>query len=299
MLQAHLIVNPSARAVTPSQTRAVAAALAGVVHLDVSVTASAGAAVSQARSAARGGADVVIAFGGDGLVNGVVNGLVGTEAALGVVPGGTMNVFARSLGAPRGPIEAARRLAERIGGGDVTRVDLGRANGRFFTFSCGSGFDAEAAARVEGHRRAKHRLGEPYFYAAAVTTLVASYAVRSPFLRCDGPFTPRRAVMAIALTGRPYAYLAGRPVRLGRGARPSEGLSLFVVPELRVWRMPGYALGVLGSGRFGPGAELIEGLPSLTISSARPFAAHVDGEGLEPSDRVELEYVASALPVVG
>ena len=298
MQRAHLVVNPFARGVTAASTRAAARVLAEGFSLEVSETTSPLAGTAVARRAADRGAELVVAFGGDGLVNEVVNGLVGTGAALGVVPGGTMNVFARSLGLPRRPLEAARLLVSKAQSGAPLRVDLGRANDRYFTFACGLGFDAEAAARVNDHRRAKHRFGEPYFYAAALATLVRAYSVRAPFLRCEGDFAPRSGVMAIALIGRPYAYLAGRPVRLGASPGSGSGLSVFVVHDLRLWRVPEYAAGALLTGRFGRAAALLEDLAWLRVSADEPLPAHVDGERLPPSAAVEIEAVEAALEVV-
>lgn len=298
MQRAQLVVNPFARVVSPASTRAVARVLAEGFSLEVSETTSPLAGTAVARQAAEGGAELIVAFGGDGLVNEVVNGLVGTGAALGVVPGGTMNVFARSLGLPRPPLEAARTLVSKAHSGAPARVDLGRANDRYFTFACGVGFDAEAAARVNGHRRAKHRLGESYFYAAAFATLMGSYSVRAPFLRCEGDFNARSGVMAIALIGRPYAYLAGRPVRLGASRTPGSGLSLFVLRDLRLWRIPEYAAGALLTGRFGRGAALFEDLRWARVSADEALPAHVDGERLVRSAAVEIEAVEAALPIV-
>lgn len=298
MQRAHLVVNPFARGVTPASARAVGRVLAEAFELEVSEMAAGLAGADVAREAARNGADLVVSFGGDGLVNEVVNGLVGTPPALGVVPGGTMNVFARSLGLPRPPLEAARLLVARARSGVSRPVDLGVANGRYFTFSCGLGFDAEAAARVDDHRRTKHRFGELYFYGAALATLATSYAFRAPFLRCEGDFEPRSAVLAIVLVGRPYAYLAGRPVHLGTSREPGSGLSLFLVRDLRLWRLPEYALGAVLTGRFGRRSSLLEDQSWIRITSEDPVPAHVDGERLVPSSTVEIEIAEAALRVV-
>jgi diacylglycerol kinase family enzyme len=296
--RAHLIVNPFARVVTPAATRAVARVLAGGFSLEVSETTSPAGGIAAARHAADEGAQLVVAFGGDGLVNEVVNGLAGTDAALGIVPGGTMNVFARSLGLPREPVEAARFLVSRATSGPARHVDLGRANGRLFTFACGVGFDAEAAARVNDHRRAKHRWGEPYFYAAALATLVGSYSVRPPFLRCQCDVTSRTGVLAIVTLNRPYAYLAGRPVRLGTRRSRGSGLNLFVLRNLRLHRVPEYALGALFTGRFGSGAGLVEDLARVRVEADEPVPAHVDGERLPPASAVEIEAVEAALQIL-
>src|SRR5207237_481444 len=80
------------------------------------------AGVEVARRAAGSGAELLIAFGGDGLVNEVVNGMAGSDATLAIIPGGTMNVFARNLGLPTNPTQAADHIL-RIAG-DTEEVVL-------------------------------------------------------------------------------------------------------------------------------------------------------------------------------
>ena len=88
------------------------------------------------------GVDVVIGFGGDGTLNEVATGIAGTDAALGVLPGGSTNVFARTLGMPNDPVAAVNSCADGIDAGDLRPIGLGRVNGRFFCFHTGIGFDA-------------------------------------------------------------------------------------------------------------------------------------------------------------
>src|SRR5438128_369450 len=151
---------------------------------------------------------------------------------------------------------------------DVTeprRMSLGLANDRYFTFACGCGFDAEAAARVESHRSAKRRYGEPYFYAAALATFAASYAVKKPFLTCEGEFGTEEVVLAVGLVGHAYAYLAGRPLRLSPNGPPDGGLGLFMVRRLSFVHLPRYAFGAV-TGRFGPGAVSLAELDEFSVS---------------------------------
>lgn len=94
------------------------------------------------------GARPIVAAGGDGTVNEIINGL-STDATLGIIPLGTANVLARELGIPREPNAAARRIL----GGETTRIDLGIATGqdgeeRRFACMAGIGFDAEVVQRV-------------------------------------------------------------------------------------------------------------------------------------------------------
>lgn len=285
MKRAHLIHNPEARGVTPALRRVVEAALEGRFKLESTVTHARDAGIEVARDVAGSGVDLVIAFGGDGLVNEVVNGIATIQpedrVALAVIPGGTMNVFARNHGIPKDPLEATDRILQRAEGFQLKKVQLGKVNDRYFTFAFGAGFDAESAARVEQHKNTKKRFGEPYFYAAALATFVGSYFSKEPFLNVETSSGRRQAVMAIALNGPTYAYIAGRPIRLaGEPRGEGSGLDLFVLNRLRYSRLLTYAKGALFTGRYGSDSASLRGLENLSITSDVPFAIHVDGEPL-------------------
>jgi diacylglycerol kinase family enzyme len=85
---------------------------------------------------------VVVAFGGDGTVNEAANGLVGSETPLTALPGGSTNVWARTLGIPNDVVDATEHLLRMADEFRPFRVDLGRAGGRHFVFASGVGLDA-------------------------------------------------------------------------------------------------------------------------------------------------------------
>jgi diacylglycerol kinase family enzyme len=297
MLRAHLIMNPEARGVTPSLQHLMATALEARFKLGVTETHARDVGVDVARHAINSGAELLIAFGGDGLVNEVVNGMAGSDATLAIIPGGTMNVFARNLGIPTNPTDAADHILKIAGHVEPRRMTLGLANNRYFTFACGCGFDAEAAARVEDHRAAKRRYGEPYFYAAALATFAASYAVKKPFLTCEGEFGTEEVVLAVGLVARSYAYLAGRPLHLSHATPPDGALGLFMVRRLSFVHLPRYAFGAV-TGRFGPGAVSLAEIDEFTVSGNEPVAYHVDGETLEPASKVHIRPAPHRLNVL-
>src|SRR5260370_24391643 len=107
MLRAHLIMNPEARGVTPSLQHLMATALEARFELGVTETHARDAGVEVARRAVGSGAELLIAFGGDGLVNEVVNGMAGSDATLAIIPGGPMNVLPRNRRLPTPPPQAA------------------------------------------------------------------------------------------------------------------------------------------------------------------------------------------------
>src|SRR3979409_1349287 len=144
MLRAHLIMNPEARGVTPALQHLMATALEARFKLGVTETHARDAGVAVARHAVDSGAELLIAFGGDGLVNEVVNGMAGSDATLAIIPGGTMNVFARNLGIPTNPTEAADHILRIAGDTEPRRMSLGLANDRYLTCACQCRLPTEA-----------------------------------------------------------------------------------------------------------------------------------------------------------
>lgn len=100
-----------------------------------------------AAQAVADGADIVVSVGGDGTLNEVIQALAGTNVAVGVLPTGTVNVWAREVGIPLNPLEAAKVLLE----GKRQRIDLGMANERYFLLMAGIGIDAKITSVVEQH----------------------------------------------------------------------------------------------------------------------------------------------------
>ena len=180
-VRALLVVNPAATTSTPRSREVLKRALASEMKVDVAETSHRGHAAALAVRAMREGLDVVVALGGDGTVNEVVNGLL-TDGpkpdlpALAVVPGGSTNVFARAIGLPTHPFDATGAILEALRAGRSRRIGLGLADDRYFTFNAGLGFDAEVVHRIEKRRRA----GEQTSHARFVRAALAHYAHRGP-----------------------------------------------------------------------------------------------------------------------
>jgi YegS/Rv2252/BmrU family lipid kinase len=143
-------------------------------RLEVRETAERGDATRLAAEAVARGLPAVLVAGGDGTLNEAIQGLAGSETAVGVVPLGTINIWARELGLARDPVEAVREQVL----GQARRIDLGRANGRYFLLMAGLGFDAEAVYAAEGEP--KRRFGPLAFF---VIGLLAAIRTRGSRLR--------------------------------------------------------------------------------------------------------------------
>jgi diacylglycerol kinase (ATP) len=194
--RAVLVVNPRAGLWARSSTiQRVADAVAGLGwRVDSRETGAPGDATRLAAEAAADGCTAVLVAGGDGTLNEVVQGLAGTETAVGALPLGTVNVWARELGLSLDPVAAARQLA----GGQVRRIDLGRANGRYFLLMAGLGLDAATIVAVEGEP--KRRFGPlALFFTGVVGALRATGSDLQVWI--DGRQRSRRLLATMATVG--------------------------------------------------------------------------------------------------
>jgi YegS/Rv2252/BmrU family lipid kinase len=143
--------------------------------------------------------EVVIVAGGDGTINEAVQALAGSATALGFIPYGTVNVWAREIGLPLSPRDAALSLTS----GRVETLDLGVANDRYFLLMAGIGFDGEVVRRARRVERFKHRFGVlPYM---AVTLATATrYRGVDVELRYDGVIRRVQALMLVLGNTRLY-----------------------------------------------------------------------------------------------
>lgn len=154
MTKLFVIFNPAARGQKSRRMRRLLEARTNR-HITLAPTQHAGDATQLSARAVREGYPVVVAAGGDGTINEVINGFGKSDVALGVLPGGTVNVFARELGLPL-DVDAAWSVVER---GRTRQIDLGcaSANGapRYFVQLAGAGFDARAVANASWELKKK------------------------------------------------------------------------------------------------------------------------------------------------
>jgi diacylglycerol kinase (ATP) len=153
-------------------------------------TQFAGHATQIAREAARDGYDYAIAAGGDGTVNEVMNGLLHTHTALGTLPIGTVNIWAREMGLPMDIVGAAKQLLEAR----VRSVDVGMAGDRAFLLMAGVGFDAAVTQSVDAGE--KKRFGAIAYVKQAFQVAWRFQGVRT-LLRIDGKRVRGRILMLV------------------------------------------------------------------------------------------------------
>lgn len=300
-----LLVNPFSSSVTARTRVVIRKALAGDHDVELVETARRGHATRLAQGAAAEGADVVVALGGDGTLNEAANGLAGTRTALAVLPGGSTNVFARTLGLPNDPIEATAVTLEALEKHSIRRVGLGSVNGRYFCFHVGIGYDAAVVEQVERRAGLKRWAGHPLFIYAALDTWFRHFDTRHPHLRIhyQDETTVDDGFFAICLNTDPYTYLGNRPISIAPEATLDNGLSLLVVRSMRLDR----TLRVIGKALRGDGSVTHDRVishradqTSLIIESrdGSPFPYQVDGDFLGDIDHLEFRHVPEILDLV-
>jgi diacylglycerol kinase (ATP) len=225
----------------------------------------------QARRAVEQGAAVVFVCGGDGTVRAAIAGLVGTDAALAVVPAGTGNLLALNLGLPSDP-ETVVRMA--ISGGR-RRVDVGEAGAEVFAVMAGMGFDA--AMMGSASTALKARVGSPAYVVSAVKHL-RDRPMRVAVHNDDQP--PRRYSARSVLVGNVGELQGG--IRLMPDAAPDSGtmeVAVLTPRHLGHWAALGWA--VLLRHRRVPRMQVHRG-SRIRILSDRPQPRQLDGDVITP-----------------
>lgn len=297
-----LVVNSFASSVTARNTVVVHRRLARGHDVEIVETNRRGHATRFAHDAARRGIDVVVGYGGDGTLNEVATGIAGTGTALGVLPGGSTNVFARTLGMPNDPVAAAEALAQGIDAGDLRPIGLGRVNGRFFCFHTGIGYDAAVVKSVERHASMKRWLGHPLFISSALTTWLRGYDRREAHFSLDDHRGEHvdDGYFSIVLNTNPYTYLGNLPLDLSPAATLERGLVVVTFRTLRVLPI----LRGLGSALRGGGVTVSEHLVEwrdverLTVEHVEPFPYQLDGDYLGEVTKLEFDHVPDAVDLV-
>ena len=281
----------------------IAKALGADHDVTIAATSRRGHATRLAQGAAADGTEVVVSLGGDGTVNEVANGLAGSDTALGVLPGGSTNVFARTIGMVNDPIEATEELLSALAAGSTKRIGLGSVNDRYFLFHVGMGFDAEVVRLVERQGQLKRWAGHPLFAWCGLRAWSDTYdrsrprfAVRHP----DGTVVDD-ALFGLCQNSNPYTYLGNRPLGTNPHAGLDRPLSMLSFRDLDLLPTLRYLTeALLGGDRLIRDPRVVErhDLERLTVTGHGPFPYQVDGDHLGDAERLDLAWVPDVLTLV-
>lgn len=296
-----LIVNARAGSVSGRTREVIAKALAADFKLEAAETLSRNHATALARDAVDQGFDSVIAFGGDGTINEAAQSLVNTDVALGILPGGSTNVMARSLGVPRNPIEATAFIASRIATSSARTINVGALNDRYFVWGAGMGLDAEVVKRVETNPEAKRRYPEWVFVRNAFQAGVTQYLGADASITVEVPGEPpQRVLLVVCSNGRPFTYFKRFPVDACPRAALSSGLDIYGLTRIRWATVPRLVASVFvtrshvkwRSGRYHHDVAEAE------WSADRPLPVQVDGDYIGEHRQASIRLIERGLKVL-
>lgn len=302
-MRALLLYNPTATTTTSAVIDIICHALASELDVEAVPTKRRNHAGFLAAGAADEGYDVVVVLGGDGTVNEVVQGIATTDVALAIIPGGSTNVLARSLGLPNDAIAATGVILRKLADKDIRRVHLGVANDRYFTFHAGFGFDAEVVRRVERRYVLKRTVRQGSFIWCTLLAYARADGIRDARITVRAAdrdvLTDQRWV--VCANTRPYTYLGARPAELCPVAGIDRDLGLVALSKLGLGALlrvawTGLTSDNVGHLRF---VELLAELPEVTCTADRPLPLQLDGDYVGETSTVSFQIARHALAIIG
>jgi len=274
--QYKLVINDIKRALSGSQA-----------SYNISVPSFKGEAISLAKKASEDH-DVVVAVGGDGTINEVINGLIGTGATLGIIPAGTGNGFAREFGIPLNVKEACKVILD----GHTKQIDIGQADGRYFIGFAGLGFDA-LIAKLVGEMFGPLRGMWIYFVSGFL--VFNRYKPKIISVKIDSEIVKiRPLVIAVANTKR-----YGGKAFIAPNAMPDDGLfDVCIIEYIRSWKLF-WNLYKLFTGEHIklPYVSMYRG-QKVSIQSPEPFPIHLDGEAIESCREIQFSIIPNAVKLI-
>ncbi|WP_025273767.1 diacylglycerol/lipid kinase family protein [Haloglycomyces albus] len=309
-MRALLIVNPKATATSHRRLKRVVRALEEFVELRVLFTRARGHGEELAAKATQEAVDVILTLSGDGTLNEVINGMLAeartAEEAplLGPLPGGSTNVFARSLGLPTDPRRAVWAIGHRLDEKHHRHVSLGRVTdgprSRLFTFTAGLGWDAAVIRRVESYRK-RGKSSSPALYLRAIMAEINTHGTHGDSLRvsfADGE-EDLSIGMVVVQNCAPWTYVGSIPINLNARASFNTGLDALLLRRL------GMSTAAQTAARLLSGREVPDGkhsvtyhdLSSIKLQADQPQPFHLDGDYLGERRELILSSVPRALRV--
>lgn len=316
------ISNPQSTSLNDSVSRAVVPELLKATDLVSCFTQYAGHAEDMVRGLTRDDYDAVIIMGGDGSVNEVLNGLLGTDLearpspadipALAVIPSGSANVFARALGYPNSPGEAAKKLAGFLQRGITRTVSAGFAANRFFLVNVGFGMDAAVIKAMEKLR------GKGISATAGMYGVIAANAWHHlrkfpPTIRITATVEgdrPREVSLSnipfvVVTNTTPWTYAGTIPLVTNPEQTLEKALSLFALQDISGLRGLGAVMHAVGAGRrllnsfdFTARQVHLDDVTRIHFASDDALPAQVDGESVEETRHMTITSIPRCIEVV-
>lgn len=238
------------------------------------------------------GASRIIVAGGDGSVHEAVNGIMRAEgnAALGVIPSGTGNDFAKACDIPLNWEHAAELLAVRLAAGQYSKtIDIGTMNDRYFANGAGIGFDAKVTAIARSYRLP---MGDLVYLLAIFRAMMDGIA--TPHLTISSAdFSWNGSVTLASISNGPWI---GGMFHMAPMARNDDGkLELLIAEPVSRRRIVALLPKLMSGNHLGEAEIRHQSFTTLSIESAEALVSHLDGEVQAPRKRFDLGLLPDAL----
>lgn len=313
-----LVVNPQATSTSPRASEVIVSALSSQLDLEVVPTTHRGHARELGARARHEHYDIVVTFGGDGTINEVANGMLGHGFSsrsdlplLAPVPGGSANVFARALGLPRDPVEAAGEILASLAIGSTRAISVGSADyvgsdgspaRRWFLANAGLGIDAGVIDAMEAHRAAGRTATPGRYLRTTVKQFFTGGQRSTPRLTLERGETVIDGVYwAIVQNTSPWTYLGSIPVDACPDASFDTGLDVFALRRMGLLTAARAGRRLLAGSHAGSTRRSItvwHDTAEVVIRADPPTAMQADGEGLGVVVRASLRSHPEALTTV-
>lgn len=323
-MRALLVVNPRATTTSTRTADVIVQALSHELDLEVTFTTHRGHARDLGHWALDNGLDAVVALGGDGVVNEVLNGILrdgpgSSVPALGVIPGGSANVFSRALHIPTDPVEATGVVLRAAREGRYRLIGLGHVrtdhDDRWFAVNAGLGLDATIIASMEDQRRSGHRATPVRYLATTVREYFARRGSTTMTLTRPGVSDTEGVLLTIVQNTSPWTYFGSVPIDPCPHASFETGLDVFAIRRLGPITTARAARRMLArspAGSTSPRSGIVIWHDQASFSvvaetgeqhapdgSRPPIPVQVDGESLGATVRADFTAHHEALRVMG
>jgi diacylglycerol kinase family enzyme len=308
-MRALVVVNPHATTTTERTRDVLLSALRNDLELQVAETTHRGHAVELGRQARADHLDLVVALGGDGTVNELINGLLETGLGtsddavpdLAMVPGGSTNVLARNLGIPENPIEATGLLLDALRDGRRQPLGLGRLDDRYFTFTAGAGLDADVIHAVEDARDGGRKATPALYVRTALRRYFAQQDRKHGAITLEPADSTAGEISGLGVVVisncSPWTYLGSRPLRPTPHADFNSGLDVFGLDSLGLVPTLSSVL-QMATRQRGPRGRHVVSLHNqsgFTLRADRPVPVQVDGDYIGERKVVTVSSVPDAV----
>ncbi|MCH9693493.1 MAG: diacylglycerol kinase family lipid kinase [Gammaproteobacteria bacterium] len=293
----HLFLNPAAGRGRAGKRRARITEILGAQDIDVSLHESkcVGDLEQRVRQQVEDGCSRLVVAGGDGSIHEAVNGILSTggNAALGVIPTGTGNDFAKAAGIPLDWEHATQLLATRMAANAPPRpIDAGRCNERFFANGAGIGFDAEVT-RIA--RSIKWPIGDIVYLVAIFRSMLDGIATPRARIHA-GEFTWDGPLTLANLSNGPWV---GGMFHIAPMASNSDGvLELLLARPVTRRRIVVLLPKLMRGTHLDEDDILHQRVTQMSVEMDEPVASHLDGEVQPMQKHFKLEVLPNALSLL-